>query len=62
MCTSVVVNRKKTIVGFNLDLMNMQHRVRPDDEGVYIEVNDASENIVYWCENRKWDEIKEKKL
>lgn len=43
MCTSAVVNRKKTIVGFNLDLMNMQHRVRPTDEGVYIEVNDAKE-------------------
>ena len=25
-------------------------------------VYDASENIVYWCENRKWDDIKEKKL
>ncbi len=43
MCTSVVANRKKTIVGFNLDLMNMQHRVRPTDEGVYIEINDAKE-------------------
>ena len=25
-------------------------------------VYDASENIVYWCENRKWDDIKEIKL
>lgn len=43
MCTSVVVNRKKTIVGFNLDILNMEHRVRPTDEGVYIEINDAKE-------------------
>lgn len=41
MCTSVVINRKKTIVGFNLDILNMEHRVRPTDEGVYIEINDA---------------------
>lgn len=43
MCTSVVVNRKKTIIGFNLDILNMEHRVRPNDEGVYIEINDAKE-------------------
>ena len=43
MCTSVVVNRKKTIVGFNLDILDMKHRVRSTDEGVYIEINDARE-------------------
>lgn len=43
MCTSIVINRKKTIVGFNLDILNMEHRVRPTDEGVYIEINDAKE-------------------
>ena len=43
MCTSIVINRKKTIVGFNLDILNMEHRVRPTSEGVYIEVNDAKE-------------------
>lgn len=43
MCTSAIVNRKKTIVGFNLDILNMEHRVRPTDEGVYIEVNDVKE-------------------
>lgn len=43
MCTSVVVNRKKTIVGWNLDILNMQYRVRPEKSGVYIEINDATE-------------------
>ena len=40
MCTSIVVNRKHTIVGWNLDILDMEHRVRPTDDGVYIEVND----------------------
>lgn len=31
MCTSIVINRKKTIVGFNLDILNMEYRVRPTD-------------------------------
>ena len=43
MCTSIVSNRKKTIVGWNLDLLDMQHRVRQADHGVYIEINDAKE-------------------
>ena len=43
MCTSIVVNRNKTIVGWNLDILNMEHRVRTADEGVYIEINDAAE-------------------
>lgn len=43
MCTSVVINRRKTIVGFNLDILNMEHRVRATDSGVYIEINDAVE-------------------
>ncbi len=43
MCTSIVVNKNKTIVGWNLDLLDMEYRVRPTDEGVYIEVNDAIE-------------------
>ena len=37
MCTSIVVNKKKTIVGWNLDLLDMEYRVRPADRGVYIE-------------------------
>ena len=43
MCTSIVVNKKKTIVGWNLDLLDTEYRVRPADHGVYIEVNDAKE-------------------
>ena len=43
MCTSIAVNRKKTIIGWNLDLLDMEHRVRPAPEGVYIEINDAKE-------------------
>ena len=43
MCTSVISNRKKTLIGWNLDLLDMPYRVRPDDRGVYIEVLDAKE-------------------
>ena len=43
MCTSIVVNKKKTIVGWNLDLLDMEYRVKPTQEGVFIEVNDATE-------------------
>lgn len=43
MCTSIAVNRKKTIVGWNLDLLDMAYRVRPTESGVFIEVNDATE-------------------
>ena len=31
MCTSIVVNKNKTIVGWNLDLLDMEYRVRPAD-------------------------------
>ena len=43
MCTSIVVNKKKMIVGWNLDLLDMEFRVSPSDMGVFIEVNDATE-------------------
>ena len=43
MCTSIVVNRKKTVVGWNLDLLDMEHRVRPSSEGVFIEIKDDRE-------------------
>ena len=43
MCTSIAVNRKKTVIGWNLDILDMEYRVRPTDAGVYIEVNDATE-------------------
>lgn len=43
MCTSIVSNRKRTIVGWNLDLLQMEHRIRETADGVYIEVNDKAE-------------------
>ena len=43
MCTSIIVNKNKTIVGWNLDLLDMEYRVMPDDNGVFIEINDAKE-------------------
>ncbi|MBR2810949.1 MAG: hypothetical protein IKD69_06165 [Solobacterium sp.] len=43
MCTSFVVNRNKTIVGWNLDLLDMTYRVHETEEGVYIEILDAKE-------------------
>ena len=39
MCTSIISNRKKTIVGWNLDLGCMDCRVREDVHGVYIEID-----------------------
>lgn len=43
MCTSIVVNREKTIVGWNLDILGMEYRVRPAAEGVFIEILDEKE-------------------
>ncbi len=43
MCTSIVSNRNKTIVGWNLDILDMEYRVSPSDRGVFIEINDATE-------------------
>ena len=57
MCTSIVVNKKKTIVGWNLDLLDMEYRVRTADDGVYIDVNDATEKTIFWCEHREWNNI-----
>lgn len=43
MCTSIAVNRNKTIIGWNLDILNMEYRVRPCAAGVYIEILDEKE-------------------
>ena len=43
MCTSIVVNKRKIIVGWNLDILDMEYRVRPSDTGVFIEINDTKE-------------------
>ncbi|MBP5166375.1 MAG: hypothetical protein ILP09_03870 [Oscillospiraceae bacterium] len=43
MCTSIVVNKRKTVVGWNLDLLNTEYRVSSSPDGVFIEINDAAE-------------------
>ena len=43
MCTSIVVNRNKTVVGWNLDLLDMKHRVRETDDALLIEIEDDKE-------------------
>ena len=43
MCTSIVSNIGKTVVGWNLDILDMEYRVRPTSDGVYIEINDKTE-------------------
>lgn len=43
MCTSIVSNRQKTLVGWNLDILDMAHRVTVTDGGVFIEVYDKAE-------------------
>lgn len=36
MCTSIVVNKSKPIVGWNLDILDMQHRVSTSENGVFL--------------------------
>lgn len=43
MCTSIVHNGTKTIVGWNLDILDMDYRVEATDHGVYIEIFDKTE-------------------
>lgn len=43
MCTSIISNRKKTIVGWNLDILDMEYRVRSSTNGVFIEIKDQKE-------------------
>ncbi len=38
MCTAIVKNGHKTIAGFNLDLLGMQHRVSANPDHVFIEI------------------------
>ena len=56
MCTSIISNRHKTIVGWNLDILDMEYRVRESDAGVYIEINDAVEGwLPLFGANRRGD-------
>ena len=43
MCTSIISNGIKTLVGWNLDLLDMEYRVRANELGVFIEINDQTE-------------------
>lgn len=43
MCTSFISNRNKTIVGFNLDVLDMEYRVSENDGSVTIDINDSNE-------------------
>ena len=43
MCTSFVLNKKNTIVGFNLDILDMEWKVFVDDEKVAICILDAKQ-------------------
>ena len=56
MCTSIISNRRKTIVGWNLDILDMEYRVRRSGTGVYIEINDAAEGwLPLFGANRRGD-------
>ena len=43
MCTSIIHNGKKTIVGWNLDILDMEYKVVAEDDKVYIAINDKTE-------------------
>ncbi|MBR5980437.1 MAG: hypothetical protein IK035_00385, partial [Firmicutes bacterium] len=56
MCTSIISNRNKTIVGWNLDLLDMKWRVSPNENGVFIEVFDQTEGwMPLFGANRRGD-------
>ena len=43
MCTSFVYNGKKTFIGWNLDILNMEYQVVQKENSVYIAIYDATE-------------------
>lgn len=43
MCTSIIHNGKKTIVGWNLDILDMEYKVVAEEDKVYIAINDKAE-------------------
>ncbi|WKY44400.1 hypothetical protein Q5O14_17615 [Eubacteriaceae bacterium ES2] len=43
MCTSIVSNLDKTIIGWNLDILEMEHKVVAEDNNVYIAIYDKTE-------------------
>lgn len=45
MCTSIISNRKKTIVGWNLDILDMEYKVVEQKDAIYIAIKD---NVQGW--------------
>ena len=43
MCTSIVANGNKTVIGWNLDILDMKYRVVAENDKVYIAVYDPKE-------------------
>lgn len=43
MCTSIVSNRNKTIIGWNLDILDMEYKVVAEEGRVYIAIYDEKE-------------------
>ncbi len=43
MCTSIVANGKRTLIGWNLDLLHIDYKVVAEADKVYIAVMDATE-------------------
>ena len=43
MCTSIISNGNKTIIGFNLDIPDMEYQVVAEEDRVYIAIQDDKE-------------------
>ena len=43
MCTSIISNGNKTIIGFNLDILDMEYQVVAEEDRVYIAIQDDKE-------------------
>ena len=43
MCTSIVSNGRKTIVGWNLNILDMDYKIVAESDKVYIAINDEKE-------------------
>ena len=43
MCTAIIANGKRTVVGWNLDILDTEYKVVAENGMVYIAVNDATE-------------------
>ena len=43
MCTSIVSNGRKTIVGWNLNILDLDYKIVAESDKVYIAINDEKE-------------------